>query len=293
MPSAPQAQAQGRKAGAVNYTREETMHLLEALKAILPIGPDEWNEVLSLHSVVYPTRDRNSISRKYNILHRKSIPTGDPHCPPEVRMAKNIKYLIGAKADIGDAEEHYDLVNGYDSNDSDIPPAQLAAPPLRQPSQLDQLDGGVEDLTQNVPAALSPPTKRSYGARSSSQDVVGAFENSIAQQKEARKQDREEQREAAAQQREARNQDREEQREARVHDRQERKETMDDIGKILVSMASTVASAFAPILASRPPPAFAPVLAPRPNKRRRHHAGDDDDLGRHGDDDSDSEDDSY
>ena len=67
---------------------------------------------------------------------------------------------------------------------------------------------------------------------------------------------------------------------------------MDDIGKILVSMASTVASAFAPILAPRPPPAFAPVLAPRPNKRRRRHAGDDDDdLGRHSD--SDSEDDSY
>ena len=247
MPSAPQAQAQaqGRKAGAVNYTREETMHLLEALKAILPIGPDEWNEVLSLHSVVYPTRDRNSISRKYNILHRKSIPTGDPHCPPEVRMAKNIKYLIGAKADIGDAEEHYDLVNGYDSNDSNIPPAQLAAPPLCQPSQLD-----VEDLTQNI----SSPTKRSYSTQTSSQDIVSAFKLSIAQQREAR------------------DQDREEQREARVHDREERKETMDAIGKILCSMASTVASA------------FAPALAPRQNKRRRHRADSDD---------SDSKDDSY
>ena len=234
MAPAPQAQVQGRKAGAVNYTREETLHLLQALKTILPIGPDEWNEVLSLHSVVYPSRDRISISRKYNILHRKSIPTGDPHCPPEVRLANNIKYLIGAKANIGDVEEHYDLANGYDSNDSDIPPAQLAAPPPRQ---------------------LDPsPTKRSYSTRSSSQDVLGAFELSITQQREAR------------------DQDREEQREARLHDRAERKETMDAIGKIMCTMASTVAST------------FAPALAPRQNKRRRHRADSDD---------SDSKDDSY
>mmetsp|Transcript_16130 Transcript_16130/g.23920 ORF Transcript_16130/g.23920 Transcript_16130/m.23920 type:complete len:96 (+) Transcript_16130:207-494(+) len=39
-------------------------------------------------------------------------PTGDPHCPPEVKQAKRIKCKIGEKAEIGDGEDEYDMIEG-------------------------------------------------------------------------------------------------------------------------------------------------------------------------------------
>ena len=55
-------QPHGRKSGVVNYTREETLHMLEALKSVLPLGPDDWALVVDRHSVMYPGRDRISIT---------------------------------------------------------------------------------------------------------------------------------------------------------------------------------------------------------------------------------------
>ena len=101
--------AGGRKAGTGNYTREELTHLLDILERRLPIGPEEWEACVLDHTAVYPGRDEASIRRKYNSLHRKTIPTGDPTMPPEVRQAKRIKYKLADKAHIGDGEEDYDL----------------------------------------------------------------------------------------------------------------------------------------------------------------------------------------
>ena len=70
--------------------------MLDLLEKILPIGPDKWNEVVELHSEKFPRRNFESLQRKYNTLHQKSIPIGDPHCPPEVKQAKQIKHLIGS-----------------------------------------------------------------------------------------------------------------------------------------------------------------------------------------------------
>ena len=160
-------QPHGRKSGVVNYTREETLHMLEALKSVLPLGPDDWALVVDRHSVMFPGRDRISISRKYNILHRKSIPTGDPLCPPEVRLAKNIKYLMGNKAEVGDGGSNFDLETGYDNgNESELEPSQLVPFPLGQPSQLDegvdgtQNQGLTENVTQNLGVTQDPPVAR-------------------------------------------------------------------------------------------------------------------------------------
>ena len=53
------------------------------------------------HSVLFPGRDVDSIRRKYHTLHRRGIPTGDPLCPADVKLAKKVKYDIGVKADLG------------------------------------------------------------------------------------------------------------------------------------------------------------------------------------------------
>eukprot|EP00536_Pseudo-nitzschia_multiseries_P002441 jgi/Psemu1/5565/gm1.5565_g len=127
----------GKRSGKKNYSRSEVMELLYTLKAILPVGPEDWAQ---------------SLRRKYNGLYRKQIPTGDPNCPKHVKLAKRIKYLIKCKEGVGDGQEPYGIETGYQTNtedeeyiassgeeqeedddfdDDNIPPI----PPLGQPSQ--------------------------------------------------------------------------------------------------------------------------------------------------------------
>jgi hypothetical protein len=100
----------GRRAGVHNWTKEETMSMLSLVKDMKPIGDEAWKDVAAEHAKDYPFRsDKYALMRKYGNLHRKPIPTGDPDCPEEVKFAKRIKYLIGNKADCGDADEEFDL----------------------------------------------------------------------------------------------------------------------------------------------------------------------------------------
>ena len=68
--------------------------------------------------------------RKLANLYRKKVPTGNPNMPEEVRLAKQIKFLIAQKADIGDAEKLSDLQDGYidggdnNNNEADFPLGQ-------------------------------------------------------------------------------------------------------------------------------------------------------------------------
>ena len=96
----------------------------------MPIGPSEWNKVVETHAVDYPGRTDTSIRRKYNSLHRVTVPTGDPNCPDEVKQAKRIKYSIGQKAAIGGGEEDFDLESGTFIGLGVLgePPVDLATP---------------------------------------------------------------------------------------------------------------------------------------------------------------------
>ena len=82
---------------------------MDITEELLPIGPDEWDLTLSRHSVRFGGRDVDALRRKYNKLHRKRSPTGDPHIPWEVEQAKRIKYMIGERACLGGGEEDYDV----------------------------------------------------------------------------------------------------------------------------------------------------------------------------------------
>ena len=76
---------------------------MELLEEHLPIGDDEWQKMTDMHCAAWPNPGRNSqsIRRKYHDLHRKKAPTGDPNMPPEVRVAKRVKFLIGQRVSIG------------------------------------------------------------------------------------------------------------------------------------------------------------------------------------------------
>ena len=93
------------------YRTDELINLFSIMEQIVPIGPDEWDMVVSQHSISYPGRDVDSLRRKYHSVARKSIPTGDPNMPPEVRMAKRCKHLIGAKCSLGGGVEEYNMTD--------------------------------------------------------------------------------------------------------------------------------------------------------------------------------------
>ena len=95
---------------------------------------EEWKEVESRHAEAWSGgtyRDVLLLKRKYNVLHRLQIPTGNPNMTDEVQHAKRIKHTIGLKADLGDGEEEFDLKEGYQQG-----------PPLGQsPSQEQEAPG--------------------------------------------------------------------------------------------------------------------------------------------------------
>ena len=117
------------------YFVVELLNFLGIMERVLPIGPDEWAKVLDEHSTSYPGRDVESLRRKYTNLHRKKVPTGDPNCPPEIALAKKVKYMIGDKAQIGDGHLEYDMLNnrfeGAGEGDEPVPTVIAATSPVR------------------------------------------------------------------------------------------------------------------------------------------------------------------
>ena len=89
--------------------------MLTNLREILPIGSYEWKLVFQCHEEIWNTgRDKDSIIGKFLTLHRKPIPTtGNPSLTPVIKLAKEMKHLIGVKANFGDGEEEFDLEEGY------------------------------------------------------------------------------------------------------------------------------------------------------------------------------------
>jgi hypothetical protein len=99
---------------STDYTKEELLHFLNIALSIKPISQEAWEMVLAEHNVEFGHKNRTveSLRRKYAQLHRKKIPTGDPECPEEVKLAKRVKYAICTAADIGDGEEHMNIFDG-------------------------------------------------------------------------------------------------------------------------------------------------------------------------------------
>jgi hypothetical protein len=79
-----------------NFSREELDSFLDIVEDILPLSTTQWESVVETHSARYPDKGRtvDGLKRKFKELHIKRIPTGDPHCPPAVRRAKQLRNAI-------------------------------------------------------------------------------------------------------------------------------------------------------------------------------------------------------
>ncbi len=75
---------------------EELDSFLDTVEDILPLSTTQWESVVETHSARYPDKGQtvDSLKRKYKELHIKRIPTGDPHCPPAVCRAKQLRNAI-------------------------------------------------------------------------------------------------------------------------------------------------------------------------------------------------------
>ena len=138
----------GRGKGTKDYSQDEILNLLCICNRVLPISGDDWDIVLAEHSVRYAAQKRTSESirpRKFSSLHRRKIPTGDPHMPREVKLAKHIRYKIVAKADLGDGTEDMNLssngvLSQQTSTASDVP---ILDPETQ--AILDRVENGVDN----------------------------------------------------------------------------------------------------------------------------------------------------
>ena len=146
-----------RNLGYTNYSSTEVKSFLDVLEEQLPIGPDQWQEVADLHEQNgYNNRDPYSLRRKFNTLHKKTCPTGDPHMPEDVKQAKRIKYLIGDKANLIDASSpQFDLLSGGYGANVDEPTQEHL---LGQPTQLTQTQDNGANAAADPPTNTAAPT---------------------------------------------------------------------------------------------------------------------------------------
>jgi hypothetical protein len=91
-----------------NFSREELSDLLDIIEERLPIGANEWESVANFHEEAWPGRDWKNLKKKFQLLNRKKMPTGDPNCPPEVIRAKRITARIMARSNCQNFNESDD-----------------------------------------------------------------------------------------------------------------------------------------------------------------------------------------
>ena len=91
-----------------NFGKEETMDLLQVIEEFLSIGSEGWNSVKTEHQTQLSGQGETALTRKFHPL-LQSNPAGDPDCPEEVKLAKQIKHLTGNKIDLGETGEKFSL----------------------------------------------------------------------------------------------------------------------------------------------------------------------------------------
>ena len=106
-----------------SFKSDEIESMLEFVNEHLPIGPADWSKVQLAHLERWPKKERfaQSLKRKFQELYNKKIPTGDPHCPPNVRLAKQIFRLIEERTDSSAQVADTDLgIEDSDDEEEDI-----------------------------------------------------------------------------------------------------------------------------------------------------------------------------
>ena len=169
-----------------SYSHQELTCLLKIVREVLLIGQDDWENVTTDHTTIWPDscRDYLGIRRKFNQLANKNIPTGDPTCPPEVREAKEILSLIKEKTEI----------DNFDDDDDKGPEDDIPPPIVRNNTVILDNDatsvGSARNISPNL-QRLSRPRKRKNDEDLSIQDI---FKMQMIEREEDRKDARERER---------------------------------------------------------------------------------------------------
>jgi len=151
-----------------SYSQEEVDNFLDELEEIIPVTATAWERVAELHLSRYPDQKRNvdSLKRKFKELHNKKVPTGDPLCPPAVRRAKRIRYLIIDKMDASDLNEYNSDVgeDGTGEGEDDRSGDELASFLVRGGSVGSTGDLGLDDEDNVNEEEEGRRSERSEGA---------------------------------------------------------------------------------------------------------------------------------
>ncbi len=83
------------------YSKEELDNFLNIIEEVLLISSTTWECITEVYSSRYPDTGwtADSLKWKFNELHYKRIPTGDPYCPPADVWAKHLRREIVKKMD--------------------------------------------------------------------------------------------------------------------------------------------------------------------------------------------------
>jgi hypothetical protein len=196
----------------------------------------EWKEVAELHAELYPTLNRCSanLKRKFKDMYNSTVPTGDPTCPPHIRRAKEIFYLIQERSDANNLEGELpdigididDLDNNVNNEEVQVNeetedkgrPRQLfeavanARPLVRTPVSARRSHAsngnGLSDLTAVVMASLASSTRAESVDREERRQAKVDRQKIEAEEREERHRAETERQRSKAAEREERQQDR-------------------------------------------------------------------------------------
>ena len=77
--------------GAI-YSKVELIHLSNIMSRMIPIGNDEWKNVLTEHTKQYEDYTLYYLRMKYTSKHHNKFPTGSPNIPQEVLLKKGEQF---------------------------------------------------------------------------------------------------------------------------------------------------------------------------------------------------------
>ncbi|KAJ7735310.1 hypothetical protein B0H16DRAFT_1731329 [Mycena metata] len=111
-------------ASSSNFSKKATNVVLDLAQKRLPTGPKAWDHLTKAFNRwavrnSEPEHPGKLVENRYKHLLKHKKPTGDPHCPDEVKRAHRIEVLINQSADTRELSDSDVASAANDDNDND------------------------------------------------------------------------------------------------------------------------------------------------------------------------------
>ncbi|KAG7336805.1 hypothetical protein IV203_025834 [Nitzschia inconspicua] len=222
----PLARARGRerpgpgRGSSKSFTMQEKLFLLSNMQAIVPIDGYDWDTVLEMHNERYASceRDVNKLRRKFTSLYRTKIPSGDPHMPEDVRLAKYVRRLISEKNIVTAANEGMEEMNESDNDEGEAVTGEFARPDTSDMEEQRPTTGSNAEQGPTVVIASARRTPRRSTAAYN--DLMQAYYSNLELDRRRYDEDRQRREEEEVRRREEDHRRCEEERQRREEERQ-------------------------------------------------------------------------